>query len=288
MVRANTPIRKKLFMKNLTGKVVVITGAAGGIGRALAQRFLEHGATVWVLDRNQEGLAEIQKEGKKFSEPVMTLKVDVSNIEDMTSALGEISQKTPALHYWVNNAGISGLGGFMEKSLEEFEATIRVNLNGVVIGTRLALAHMERLGQGTIVNVASVAGHISAPYLSAYSASKHGVVGFTRALRQELKLKDCPIKLLLVSPGFVDTQMIERGTHEGFPEWLSPLLATPDDVSTEMLKGILKTQEEIYPTLNGKALLKMYRVFPTLTSRSSRLLLSKSLKDLVLLRKTPP
>jgi short-subunit dehydrogenase len=206
----------------------------------------------------------------------------------MKSALAEITKKTPAIHFWINNAGVSGLGDFMEKPLEDFDHTLKINLSGVVIGTRLALEHMEKLGQGTIVNVASVAGHISAPYLTAYSASKHAVVGFTRALRQEMKLKDCPIKLLLVSPGFVDTQMIERGTQAGFPNWLSSLLSTPENVADEMLNGIVQNREEIFPTLNGKALLKMYRLFPNLTSHSSRLLLSKSLKDLVLLRKTPP
>ncbi|MBM4302967.1 MAG: SDR family oxidoreductase [Deltaproteobacteria bacterium] len=275
-------------MKNLTGKVVVITGAANGIGKALTQSFLRRGATVWGLDLNKAGLTALEKEAEKYSEPIQTLRADVSQYEDMKSALAEITQRTPALHFWINNAGISGLGDFMEKSLADFDHTLKINLNGAVIGTRLALEHMERLGQGTIVNVASVAGHISAPYLTAYSASKHAVVGFTRALRQEMKLKDSPIKLLLVSPGFVDTQMIERGTQAGFPNWLSSLLSTPENVADEMLNGILLNREEIFPTLNGKALLKMYRLFPNLTSRSSRLLLAKSLKDLVLLRKTPP
>lgn len=275
-------------MKNLTGKVVVITGAAGGIGKALSQAFLSSGATVWALDQNTTALKRLEKEAEKYSEPIQTLKVDVSNYDDLQSALKEITDKTPAIHYWVNNAGVSGLGDFMEKSIEDFETILKINLNGVVIGTRLAIEHMEKLGRGTIVNVASVAGHISAPYLCAYSASKHGVVGFTRALRQELKLKDCPIKLLLVSPGFVDTQMIQKGTPAGFPEWLSSVLSTPEDVAHEMLKGITRDREEIFPTWNGKALLKMYRLFPTFTTRSSRILLAKSFKDLLLLRKTPP
>lgn len=275
-------------MKNLTGKVVVITGAAGGIGRALTHAFLSSGASVWAIDQNIAGLKSLEKGGEKFSEPIQTLKVDVSNYDDVKTALQEITAKTPAIHFWVNNAGVSGLGDFMEKSFEEFEFTLKVNLNGVVIGTRLAIEHMEKLGRGTVVNVASVAGHISAPYLCAYSASKHGVVGFTRALRQELKLKDCPIKLLLVSPGFVDTEMIQKGTREGFPNWLSSVLSTPEDVAFEMLTGIVRGKEEIFPTWNGKALLKMNRLFPSMTAKSSRLLLAKSFKDLLLLRKTPP
>jgi len=275
-------------MKNLTGKVVVITGAAGGIGKALTKAFLSSGASIWALDQNAAALKQLEREGEKYSEPIQTLRVDVSNYDDIKTALKEITEKTPAIHYWINNAGISGIGDFMEKPLEDFETTLKVNLNGVVIGTRLAIEHMEKLGRGSVVNVASVAGHISAPYLCAYSASKHAVVGFTRALRQELKLKDCPIKLLLVSPGFVDTQMIQKGTQEGFPEWLSSVLSTPEDVAEEMLAGIIKDKEEIFPTWNGKALLKMYRLFPAMTTRSSRILLAKSFKDLLLLRKTPP
>lgn len=275
-------------MKNLTGKVAVITGAGSGIGKALAQAFLQRGATVWALDKNGEALNNLEKNSAKYSEPLQTLRVDVSEFSDMESALKEITQKTPAIHFWINNAGISGLGDFMQLSLDDFNKTIQINLNGVVIGTRLAIEHMEKLGQGTIVNVGSVAGHVSAPYLTAYSSSKHAVVGFTRALRQELKLKDCPIKMLLVSPGFVDTQMIERGSQFGFPEWLSTMLSSPENTASEILEGIIKNKEEIFPTLNGKALIKMYRLFPNLTTRSSRILLSKSVKDLLLLRKTPP
>ncbi|NQW46092.1 MAG: SDR family oxidoreductase [Deltaproteobacteria bacterium] len=275
-------------MKKISGKVVVITGAANGIGKALTQEFLDKGAVVWALDLDGPALVEIEKRARKVAEPLQTLTVDVSDIDQMTATLKKIVQKTPTLHCWINNAGISGLGGFMDHSLAVFEKTIRINLNGVVIGTRLAAEHMEKQGQGTIVNVASVAGHISAPYLAAYSASKHGVVGFTRALRQELKLKDSPIKLVMVSPGFVDTKMIERGTQLGFPNWLSVLLSTPEKVAKEMMRGIEKEREEIFPTWNGKALLQMNRIFPKLTASSSRLLLAKSLKDFLLLRKTPP
>ena len=132
-------------MKSLVGKVAVVTGAGSGIGKALTQSLLQRGATVWGLDINSSALSSLEREAEKFSEPIQTLKVDVTNYDDMKSALKEMTLKTPAIHFWINNAGISGLGDFMEKSLDEFDQTLKVNLNGVVIGTRLADRKSTRL-----------------------------------------------------------------------------------------------------------------------------------------------
>lgn len=266
---------------DLSAKVVVITGAAQGIGRKLAEKFAGAGAIVWALDLDEIGLKNLENEATKFKDELYTLKVDVTQKGAMIQARDLILSKHEQIHYWINNAGISGQGDFMEQTHEEFHQILKVNIEAVALGTRLALEHMESRGTGYIINMASVAGHIWAPFLTGYTASKHAVVGFTRALRSELKLKASSVKLILVSPGFVETQMIAKGSRLGFPEWLSWVLSTPEKVADEIFEGITRQREEIFPTLNGRVMLRLQRMFPNAMVASSRVLLARKFSDLI-------
>ncbi len=275
-------------MSFFSNKVVVITGAAGGIGACLVRQFLDQGATVWGLDLNKEELDKLSESHKKRGKQFFPLVTDVTNEIDLKSSREGILAQSKDIHIWVNNAGISGLGDFQSSTQSSFERVIQINFNALVSGTRLALERMEHVGFGTIVNIASVAGHVAAPYLSAYCASKHAVVGFTRSLTAELGLKQSPVKMLLVSPGFVDTNIIEKGKDYGYPEWLSFMLATPEKVAKEIIAAIEKGKQEVIPTINGKLIFGASRLLPNLTLHSSKILLSKSLTDLVMFRKNPP
>lgn len=270
------------------GKQIVITGAARGIGRSLAEKFLNDKATVWALDYDGNTLAEFSDQASKYGKELHPIKVDLTDRAAFEASFKSIVEKAKRIDYWINNAGISGLGDFSSKSFEDFENVIRINLNATVLGTRLALEHMEEQGRGTIVNMASVAGHLPCPYLSAYCASKYAVVGFSQALREELYLKHVPVKMCIISPGFVDTKMLEREKAHGFPEWLGFLLSTPEAVSEEIYSGLKRGKLDIYPTFNGRMMLRMGKMLPQLTTKSSRLLLSKSVKDLLFFRKLPP
>jgi short-subunit dehydrogenase len=188
------------------------------------------------------------------------------------------------LDLWINNAGIAGLGGFRELPISSFDHVINVNLHGLAYGTYLALETMESQGSGTIVNIASVAGHVPAPYMAAYVASKHAVVGFTRSVRRELKFGDSAVKMVLVSPGFVKTDMIQNHASLKFPEWLQWSLSTPDAVAKAIIKGIRAGKEELTPTLNGQFMRRLHQVLPEATERSSKLILAGSLKDAFLNR----
>jgi short-subunit dehydrogenase len=269
----------------LVGKRVVITGAASGIGRSLALKLVAGGADVWALDLDETSLASLTDDATKYGHPITTRRADVTDraalakIRDEVVAKGEID-------YWVNNAGIARLGDFHEHGEAGFDQVVAVNLTGVVNGTRLALEAMEDAGRGRIVNMASIAGHLPAPFMTAYVASKHAVVGFTRSLAEELRLKDSPVSLLLVSPGFVDTRIIAKGEKMGFPEWLSFLLAKPDEVADTILAALPTKKREIIPTFNGKLMRRMYAVLPGTTVRSSKILLTKSWKDIVTNRYT--
>ncbi len=265
-------------------KVVAITGAANGIGRCLSLRLAKEGAILWALDRDEKALAQLAADTKKYSFTLHPEKLDVTDNESVTALMQRIRKESGTLDMWINNAGAPGLGSFLMQSPQEFSKIVTLNMEVVIHASREALKIMESQGSGTLVNVASIAGHLAAPYMAAYCTTKHAVVGFTRSVREELRLQDSPVKMILVSPGFVDTAMISRGQKMGFPDWLKWALSTPEKVANEILTGVRRGEEEIYPTQNGKWMLRAFRIAPKTTMRSSKLLLTRSLKDLVLNR----
>lgn len=268
----------------LEAKTVVVTGAGSGIGRALALKLAKAGADVWALDIDAAAVASLAEEAAKFGQEIQARHADVTDRESLNKVKDELLQSRRDLDFWINNAGIARIGDFNEAAPDDFEKVVHVNLSGVVNGTRVALAAMESAGKGRIVNMGSIAGHLPAPYMTAYVAAKHAVVGFTRSLTAELRLKGSPVSMMLVSPGFVDTRIISKGEALGFPEWLSFLLSTPDAVAEEIVRALPSRREELYPTMNGKLMKSMYSLMPKSTVRSSRILLTKSWKDLVLNR----
>jgi short-subunit dehydrogenase len=260
------------------GKTYVVTGAVGGIGRKLVEKLARERASVWALDYCEQGLRELADEASKSGAELRTLCVDLRDSARLNEAVRQVLSKTPKVDVWINNAGISGAGDFLKASEEDFESLFQVNFMATVQTTRLVLGHMETRGSGTIVNVASIAGFVPAPYLVGYSASKHAVVGFTRALREELRLRDSPIRLVLVSPGFVNTPMI-HGTNLQFPSWLRWTLSSADQVAAEIVKAATGKSEEVMPTWNGKLMQALHLVLPGTTRRNARLLLTDTFGD---------
>jgi len=239
---------------------------------------------VWALDRDEAALAKLAEEGKKYSLSIHTALLDVTDPEATRATMKKIVAESKSLDLWFNNAGISGMGAFLMQTPQEFTKVLALNLDAVVTGTREALKIMENQGTGVLVNMASVAGHLSSPFLSAYCTTKHAVVGLTRSVREEMRLMDSPVRVVLASPGFVDTKMIQRGEKMGFPDWLKWALSTPDAVANEILTGIRKGADEIFPTQNGRWMLRAYRLAPNTTMRTSKVLLTQSFKDLILNR----
>jgi short-subunit dehydrogenase len=251
---------------------VVITGAASGIGRDLAEIYLKKGANVFGLDLNIKALSHFS--GQAFQ-------CDVSKMAELQLIANKIIQQTGcAPELWINCAGVAVLGAFEQMDLERFNQVMSVNFNGTVNGTRAALTLMKG-GKGTIVNMASLSGFLPAPFMSAYSASKHAVSGFTRSVRIELEWSQSKIKMILVLPGFVQTPMIE--TQPGFqlPKWMSFMIASSDKTAKKIHQGIECGQRDIYPDGMSKVLSKLYRIVPGCSKPLSRLALAKNWKQLV-------
>lgn len=256
--------------------IVVITGAAAGIGRELAKRYLGRGDQVVALDVDAAGMGGLD---------CPCIEANVADGRLLTEVAGRIVREVGRPTIWINNAGIQTLGAFENITPGDFDRVMAVNFGGVVNGTRAALSVMKEPIRGAIVNMASVAGIVPAPFMSAYTASKHAVVGFTRGLRQEMELGHSPIRIVLVAPGFVKTKIMDAAGGFSFPEWLRFMVSEPEAVAQEIVSGISRGYTEIHPTVSGKALLKMYRLMPGVVGSSSRLLVAKNWKELLGLTK---
>ncbi|HUP99898.1 MAG TPA: SDR family oxidoreductase [Aeromicrobium sp.] len=195
---------------SLNGKVVAITGAGSGIGRALAQLAAERNAKLALSDWNEIGLAETVASLPSSAE-VTSAKVDVADRAGVAAWAAEVADHFGTVNMIVNNAGVSMTGDFLEMSYEEFDWIVGINFTGVVTGTKEFLPHLIASGDGYLVNISSVFGLISMPQQSAYNATKYAVRGFTEAIREEMIIGRHPVGVTCVHPGGIRTGIARNG-----------------------------------------------------------------------------
>jgi len=170
----------------MNGRTAVITGASGGIGRAVTRAFAEHGYNVALLARGTEGLAAAAEEARALGVKALPLSVDVADAEAVEQAADEIEDELGPIRIWVNDAFSSMFATFDQISPAEFARITEVTYLGFVNGTRAALSRMKPRNSGTIVQVSSALAYRGIPLQTAYCGAKHAVQGFTEALRCEL------------------------------------------------------------------------------------------------------
>jgi meso-butanediol dehydrogenase/(S,S)-butanediol dehydrogenase/diacetyl reductase len=188
-------------MRGLDGKRVLITGGAGGIGRATAARFLEEGARVAVLDVDEAACRRLENDLPALDGYVVC---DVCDADDVAQAFAELDELFGGPDVLINNAGISVRHPFLEISPEDWRRVIDVNLTGQFLVAQAAVRRMLAGGGGAIVNMASTNGLVGYPYYADYNASKAGVVELTRSMALELAPT---IRVNAVCPGFILTPM---------------------------------------------------------------------------------
>jgi NAD(P)-dependent dehydrogenase (short-subunit alcohol dehydrogenase family) len=196
-------------MRGLPKKRTVITGGASGIGKATAIRFLEEGAQVIVMDRDEEALEQLQPEVSGLSDVIIA---DVSDPEAVEKAFKEIERLWGSLDFLINNAGISLRHPFVEITPQEWRKVIDVNLSGAFFVAQAAARLMD---EGVIANMGSTNGLLGYPYYADYNASKAGLIELTRSMALELAPK---VRVVAVCPGYVMTPMQEA---EYTPEMLA-------------------------------------------------------------------
>jgi 3-oxoacyl-[acyl-carrier protein] reductase len=203
----------------LQNHIAVITGAGSGIGRAIATGYAREGARVVVLDINAEAASETAREIREASGRAESFVLDVTQREQCVAMAKQVADKVGQVSILVNNAGIArrnGMLGASEAVIKDWEDIIAINLNGVFNVTHAFLESL-RAAKGRIVNIGSIQSfmHLRTPTSPAYTASKHGVLGLTRALAAELG-KD-GVRVNAIGPGFIETPLNEK-TRAGNPE----------------------------------------------------------------------
>jgi NAD(P)-dependent dehydrogenase (short-subunit alcohol dehydrogenase family) len=197
-------------MFSLTGRTAIVTGAATGIGQAIATRLAEAGATVAVIDLN---LAGAQKVAAGLPNASFAVEGDVGNVASVNRVVDSVLQQTGQIDILVNNAGIAGPAGYIwEQTDEDWLRNISINLTGVFNFCRAVVPHMRSRGYGRIVNVASIAGKEGNPRMVPYSATKAGVIGLTKSLGKELATDGICVNA--VSPAVIQTQILDQLTPE--------------------------------------------------------------------------
>jgi meso-butanediol dehydrogenase / (S,S)-butanediol dehydrogenase / diacetyl reductase len=188
-------------MRGLTGRRVLITGGARGIGAATAARFLDEGSVVCVLDRDTLGRQQIQRQ---LPELAGTVDADVSSLQQVQAAFRDALQIMGGVDVVINNAGISIRHNFLDIAPEEWDKVMAVNLTGVFYVAQTAARHMWEREGGVILQTASTNGIVGQPYYADYNATKAGVIELTKSMALELAPK---IRVCAVAPGYVLTPM---------------------------------------------------------------------------------
>jgi len=200
-------------MTAMRGTAAAVTGAAGGIGRALALELAARGADLALADRDEAGLASVAAEiGAK--QKVTTHRIDVGEPADIQAFAQAAIAAHPSLNILINNAGVALMGRFCEIDQSQMEWLMNINFWGTVHATRAFLPHLSTRPEAHIVNLSSIFGIIAPPGQTAYCASKFAVRGFSESLRHELQMANSPVRLSVVHPGGVATN-IARNARTG-------------------------------------------------------------------------
>ncbi|MCR4317792.1 MAG: SDR family oxidoreductase [Planctomycetes bacterium] len=195
-------------LQRLGGKVALVTGAGSGIGRGVALHFAAHGAVVLAAGRRRSKLAEIKKEIDSAGGACHVLRMDVESEQSVLGALGQLDEMRIEVDVIVNNAGVSGsIAPASDADIEGWMKVLRINLGGMMLVSKHFTAAMKRKMSGSIVNISSVGAKIGMESLTAYSASKAGVEGFTRSLA--LELAKYKIRVNAIEPALIMTEMTE-------------------------------------------------------------------------------
>ena len=194
-------------MEQFAGRVAVVTGAASGIGRALANRFAAEQMRVVLADVEADALAGAEKELRDTGADVLAVRTDVSNGDDVDALAKAAVDTFGAVHIVCNNAGVGGGGPMQTLTTADWQWVLGVNLWGVIHGIRAFLPILLQQDEAHVVNTASMAGLVSGPFMGPYNASKFAVVGLSETLFKELAVQGANVGVSVLCPGWVNTNI---------------------------------------------------------------------------------
>ncbi|MEU0506898.1 SDR family oxidoreductase [Nocardia sp. NPDC005998] len=247
--------RPYLSPQGLRGKVIAVTGGARGIGRATAAAFLAAGADVAIGDIDAGLAAETGAElSARSGARIVGLPLDVTDADSFANFLAAAEAELGPLDVLVNNAGIMPTGLFSDEDPAMTARMVDINVNGVLIGSRLAVQRFRPRGGGHIVNIASLAGVTVLPGLATYCGTKRFVIGFTETLERELRTDGVAVTLVL--PGVVRTEL-SAGTR--IPKWMEGITTVdPENVADGIVAAVAKRKRRaVSPKSLGQLLASM-------------------------------
>lgn len=216
----------------LEDKVALVTGGGTGIGKAIAQRLAECGAKVAIASRHMAKVERAAAEIKARSLFVLPLSMDVRKKIAIERAIDTVVSRWGGVHILVNNAGISGLSTIADPDDSKWYDIIDTNLSGLYLVTKATLKVMPDHAGGRVINISSVLGKFGVPGYTAYCTSKHGMIGFTRALALEVVNRGITVNT--ICPGWVDTEMASLG----IAETAAYLGVTPEQFKAQAIEGV--------------------------------------------------
>ncbi|MFD1772423.1 SDR family NAD(P)-dependent oxidoreductase [Paenibacillus rhizophilus] len=255
----------------LKGKIAVITGASSGIGALTARLLGQRGAIPVLLARSED---KLKTAAEGITGGYGLYRCDVSRSGEVEETFAKIIAAYGRIDILLNNAGYGRFGDFTEMPVEEFNEMMNVNYMGVVRCTKAAVPHMLERGSGQIVNVASMAGKIGTSRAAAYTASKHAVLGFTNALRQELRHSG--ITVSAVNPGPIETDFFNLADPSGdYVKNVGGFMMSPQYVAEKIVKLMEKDKEELDLPRLAAAGIRLYGLFPRLADKLTYKMLNR-------------
>ena len=263
-------------MKSVNNKVAAITGAGSGIGQALAINLAEKGCHLALSDIDKKALTETLQYLKPYKVNITHQVLDVADKQSVFNWADTVVADHGQVNFIFNNAGVALSGTVASLSLEDYEWVMNINFWGVVYGTKAFLPHLEKSGEGHVVNISSVFGITSQPLMSGYNASKFAVRGFTESLRQDLEITNSNVTTTCIHPGGIKTNIAKDGRMDSSVEKITGttkerslvefermFLHTADSAAKTILKGVCKNERRVLIGMDARMLDGMARVFPT-------------------------
>ena len=251
----------------LSRQVVVVTGASSGIGRETARTLGRRGAAVVLVARDEAALREVAAEVETAGGQALAAAADVSDAEQVRRVADRAVTQFGRIDTWINNAGVAAYGTVEQSAVDEMRRVVEVDLLGTIYGTKAALPHLRQSG-GTLINVASVAGRLPVPLLAAYSAAKHGVMGFSDALRMELDHEKAGVSVTTILPYGINTPFFNHARSRlGVLPRPTPPAYPPSAVAEAIVWAAEHPTREIVVGGAGKSAMLMRRFSPALVDK---------------------
>ena len=253
-------------MKN---KLVIVTGASSGIGRACAVKFAQMGANIVLAARSEVKLEEVATEIAKYGVEVLVMATDVSKEQDCKKLIESTLERFGKIDVLINNAGISMRAAFSDLDVDVFKKVMAVNFWGAVYCTHYAIASILK-NKGSVVGISSIAGYKGLPGRTGYSSSKFAMHGFLEALRIENMKKG--LHVLIACPGFTasnirNSALSGDGSSQGETPRDEQKMMQPEEVAAYIVDAVVKRKDRLTLTFSGKLTVLLNKFFPKLVDK---------------------